>query len=762
MLTQKIVVMVIAAASLKGGPIADSLSTTHGPFVGAVTTSSAAVWARVEGATVAPTLVIHDGTTDAVVAAALGTRAEPDPLIIHWDVKGLEPAKRYRYEVAMADGTPIGGHVGGFINTRPLSDTRSTIAIGSCSAEDVGSQAICAEIERWHPDAVLLLGDTPYIDTTDLATQLKRYGEFLGMGSMQSLLRDRPLYATWDDHDFGKNDTDGRLEGKEKSRRAFLAWHHNPTAGARDQGIYFKFECGPVEVFVLDTRWFSRTERSEQDSEKWGLLGAEQWSWLEKGLKASTKRWKLLACGLVWNSAVRPLKTDFWGMYPEEYARMTQFLGKEQVTGVVLASGDVHNSRILRHPTAATVGYDLIEIVSSPMHAKVHDASLWTPSTWVEASFGHANMMALLSARDDAHGAELRVRFVDAKGEVYCNRVIDSVAAPVSTSSAHWPVLEVPWKCLDIGAESMAAMKEAIGGATALVDSSAGERACVEHGFDSSITEKTLHLVGEWIASPSQRGVIESQLVMSPTTEGETLQLTGYATPEINGHRGSEIPPAEKTWWPLLSRPVTLAHREPGIARAEAMSNPSDVLAWATHTLEGYLAEVNGTVVIRLGNGESLHLAHDGTNELPYSSLARLLVRDGVIAQSEVSLEGIRAIWDRDPNAVRARMNENARHVYWREVSAEAFPPSQTGPKLIPMHSVAVDPSIAPPGAPAILEMTIDGIHRTLLVVCTDRGGAIRGSSRCDLYFGIGVEALRRAGEINGSARLSLLHQRSK
>ena len=106
------------------------------------------------------------------------------------------------------------------------------------------------------PDAILLLGDTPYIDTTDLAVQRRRYAEFAAVPEFADLLRNRPLYATWDDHDYGLNDSDGRLDGKENARRAFVEFHANPSYGDGDEGVYTKFRLGGAEIFLLDTRNF--------------------------------------------------------------------------------------------------------------------------------------------------------------------------------------------------------------------------------------------------------------------------------------------------------------------------------------------------------------------------------------------------------------------------------------------------------------------------------------------------------------------------
>jgi hypothetical protein len=97
---------------------------------------------------------------------------------------------------------------------------------------------------------LVLLGDTPYIDTTDLARQRKRYGEFFSQPGMAEWLSSTPLAAVWDDHDFGLNDTDGRLKGKERSLQAFREWHANASFGTGTEGVYHRL--APVIILFSD------------------------------------------------------------------------------------------------------------------------------------------------------------------------------------------------------------------------------------------------------------------------------------------------------------------------------------------------------------------------------------------------------------------------------------------------------------------------------------------------------------------------------
>lgn len=247
----------------------------------------------------------------------------------------------------------------------------ATLAFGSCASDaKFPVQPIWELMRQARPDAVVLLGDTPYIDSTDLDVQRARYRAFFTREDVATLRRAVPFYCTWDDHDFGTNDCDGRIEGKENSRRAFVEAHPERECGVDGEGVFVRFRQGPVEVFLLDTRWFMRTEPSPC-GDGLTLLGRKQWDWLLAGLRASTAPFKILACGMVWNDAVRPFKTDHWGAFPAERAALFAFLGQARIGGVVLVGGDIHRSRLIRHATRETVGYELTELITSPLAQSV-------------------------------------------------------------------------------------------------------------------------------------------------------------------------------------------------------------------------------------------------------------------------------------------------------------------------------------------------------------------------------------------------------
>ncbi len=388
----------------------------QGPLIGHVDTTSAQIWARMSAGSYV--LTAQDIENAASTFTATARSLPQQNLCAVFDLKGLSANHSYQYQITNIDGVELCGGDDYLLRTAPAptADGNVRIMFGSCCYEDEGTGETWDRVLTENPDCVVLLGDTPYIDNTLLAQQRRRYAEFASFPPMARVLQQTAWYATWDDHDFGDNDTDGRVRGKANSRQAFIEFHANPSYGDGQNGIYTKFRRGPVEVFLLDTRTFAATEPSPFLRHHASLLGQRQWTWLLKALQKSTAPIKVLACGMIWNDATRPNKQDHWGSYPHERTALFKEIGRNKISGVVLIGGDIHRSRVVRHATKATAGYDIIELISSPMHHSIIKAAN-APHPGLIKDMGEPNTFLLLdAAQEQGKLTSLRARFVNAEG----------------------------------------------------------------------------------------------------------------------------------------------------------------------------------------------------------------------------------------------------------------------------------------------------------------------------------------------------------
>jgi len=307
-------------------PVVDAVESERcgilGPVLGDLRPGSARIWLRSgDGAAVEWSLSTGDEVVDQGTLAISDERDRTAVL----SLEGLRPFTDYRATLKIGPGEE---RTVAFKTLKRHDDAESVrIAFGSCASHDrFESQPIWTAIARTSPRALVLLGDTPYIDSTDLARQRKRYREFWSIPELRPLAASVPVYSTWDDHDFATNDQVGAQPGRENSRRVFIEYHAQPSFGDGELGIDTSFRSGPVEVFLIDTRWYGDEERwpegdaddNDADGELTSLLGKRQREALIASVIASTADVKVLSCGMVWNGAVRPGKRDHWGTWAHE------------------------------------------------------------------------------------------------------------------------------------------------------------------------------------------------------------------------------------------------------------------------------------------------------------------------------------------------------------------------------------------------------------------------------------------------------------
>ncbi|HEX5051673.1 MAG TPA: alkaline phosphatase D family protein [Planctomycetota bacterium] len=395
----------------------DASQLTHGPLRGPSDATSLHVWAR---AAAAGTYTLHLRSLADGAESTCTANADPgSDLTLRFHAAGLTAGTAYDWSITSGERivyAPAGAPL-----TTAIGDdaTAAAIAFGSCANDvKVPEQPIWGQILARAPQALVLLGDTPYIDDGTVDGRRRRYRAFFAFAAVHAALAAIPTWSTWDDHDYALNDEFGAVKGSETARQVFLEYHAHASYGDGARGIYTSFRRGPIEVFVLDTRSFADTEASLLAPGERSLLGAAQTRWLQRGLRGSTAAFKVLACGMVWNGGVRPGKADCWGNWLPERDALLGWIGAQRLDGVVLVGGDVHRSRVIVHPSRDLAGYDVPELITSPLAQSVIETNaVPVPGLVFDAGEGHSCL--LLSATRDGDTATLRATFVAGDGREF-------------------------------------------------------------------------------------------------------------------------------------------------------------------------------------------------------------------------------------------------------------------------------------------------------------------------------------------------------
>lgn len=255
-----------------------------------------------------------------------------------------------------------------------------------------------------------------------------------------------------------------------------------------------------------------------------------------------------------------------------------------------------------------------------------------------------------------------------------------------------------------------------------------------------------------------------------------SVLFTGYYAPVFPASRQR----TDEYRYPLYRRPEDLV-TEPGTGRVlgrrtrrgiepyptRAEIESSNMLAghelvWLSDRFDLYLIHLQGSAALRLPDGSVLHVGYAGNNGHEYVSVARELLKDGKLAEHELSGDEVRAYFDAHPGELEPYLHRNPRYIFFREVEESEWPTGALGVPVTPLRSLATDKEVFPPGAVVLVDTRRAAPGGSTyrfrqFMVDQDAGGGIRAAGRADIYFGVGAEAGAMAARQYAQGRMYYL-----
>ncbi|MBS3776960.1 MAG: alkaline phosphatase D family protein [Bacteroidales bacterium] len=422
----------------------------HGPMLSNVTDSRAEFWVRTFRENSVSVVVKELGKDKTIQSETVETDASRD-YTATIPVTGLEANTEYQYIVVVGD-KEIGNKATDkrwVFRTYPQTGEPTTLAVGfggGAGYTPFYNHMWNTLSARWLP-AFLFLGDNVYIDHPKYP-QVQDYCYYRRHSSAEykNFIARTSIYAIWDDHDFGQNDSWG-TPSKDEPEWKIPVWEkykdnwNNPYYGGEeeDPGVWTDFSIGDVDFFMLDGRYY----RSSPTLEKPDMLGEAQKEWLFEKLKQSDATFKVIASPVPWSFGVKggtqtvygpsgtvkpsdselsqfppskgtevPRTSDTWEGYAEEREKIFSFIEENNIEGVVLISADRHRSdawKITRED-----GYDFYEFESSKL-TNVH-----THPVFPESIFGYNEKCSfgLLKFNTEKRDPEVTYKVVNIDNEV--------------------------------------------------------------------------------------------------------------------------------------------------------------------------------------------------------------------------------------------------------------------------------------------------------------------------------------------------------
>jgi membrane-bound lytic murein transglycosylase A len=256
------------------------------------------------------------------------------------------------------------------------------------------------------------------------------------------------------------------------------------------------------------------------------------------------------------------------------------------------------------------------------------------------------------------------------------------------------------------------------------------------------------------------------------------VYFNGYGTPMLRGSktRGGDYQ------YPLYSKPDDLVKADDGKilgrptgdgsfttywTHAELLENgrlDGYELVWLKNPFDAYIAHVQGSAVIELQDGELFEVGYAAKNGHAYRSIGMALVEEGVMTANQLSLQRLRDYFEANPAEADRVLPMNPSFVFFQE--SRGGPYGCLGQPVTAGHSIATDKEIFPRAALAYVEARLpdfteegDLVQRPtrFFAFDQDRGGAIRSAGRCDIYMGLGDQAMARAGYVSARGRMYYL-----
>lgn len=256
-----------------------------------------------------------------------------------------------------------------FFKTLDISKPQITIAIESCTSDIVHLPLLWDNLKSKQPDYIFMIGDNVYGDLFHEYTEIthshlwERYARSWRVFKVFQQKHLTPVLAIWDDHDFGKNNSDSSFENKEFTLflfRTFFNQNKETSNLSQGPGASFTFSIAKNSFIFLDSRYF----RDANSNSAGSYFSNEQAIWVKKQFEKNSTNTFWLISGSQW-FGTKGQDESFEINHPETIYDFFKAINFEQYT-IHLISGDSHFSEIKKVNIQNKSAY---EITSSGMHA---------------------------------------------------------------------------------------------------------------------------------------------------------------------------------------------------------------------------------------------------------------------------------------------------------------------------------------------------------------------------------------------------------
>ena len=288
-------------------------------------------------------------------------------------VDGLTPDTEYELHISNPSGVVLDTRK---FSALSLKKSQVRVAMASCMRDTRADHqaSMWLSMAESKPDLLFLLGDNVYVDDETSfvggVTEERIWRRYVETRLTLDLYHFRklvPTLATWDDHDFGLNNTYGATPWREASTSVFRTLYAQDAIMPEvtwGPGIATSYSAYGQRFYLMDNRSFR--EHRYIGKEHWGTSQEE---WLFTDLSSDKS-----AGWIFTGSQVFGGYRLGWAFEETNAAALKKVLArlKKIEAPVLFGSGDVHYSEIMKIESEL-LGYETIEICSSSMHSNAKE-----------------------------------------------------------------------------------------------------------------------------------------------------------------------------------------------------------------------------------------------------------------------------------------------------------------------------------------------------------------------------------------------------
>ena len=334
-----------------------------GPMLSLPQGSSFQVWMQADSADI-PVTIHYWANIPSSVKYTWSGATEADGIVVA-NIENLKASTLYQYQIELGGNVLPEVYSASTLVQHYFPQTHDiSFLFGSCSWWKEDRYPLIETMANHPADFTLWLGDNLYLDPWDhdhpggIASKYRKVRKHT---DLKKLLASKGNVATWDDHDYGRDDATGDWPLKTEAREVFSRYWLNPSYGTEDvPGVHTQFRISDVDFIVMDDRSY---RDDPENTPPVRMFGNDQIRWLKNMLLTSRARLKILVSGSQW---LNPLNAyEGWNRHPEEREEFLAWLAESDIPGVIFLSGDRHFTEAIKLEREST--YPLYEFTCSPM-----------------------------------------------------------------------------------------------------------------------------------------------------------------------------------------------------------------------------------------------------------------------------------------------------------------------------------------------------------------------------------------------------------